>query len=64
VPAGVSDAIAVAAGWAHSLALHRDGRVIAWGNNGSGQMSVPAGVSDAIAVAAGYAHSLAVCRLH
>jgi hypothetical protein len=60
VPAGITDAIAVAAGAHHSLALHRDGRVTAWGFNESGQVSVPAGVTGAIAIAAGGAHSLAI----
>jgi alpha-tubulin suppressor-like RCC1 family protein len=72
LPAGVTPT-AVAAGYAHSLAPGSDGKLYAWGSNGSGQLgngtttdastpvlvSLPAGVTPT-AVAAGYAHSLAV----
>jgi alpha-tubulin suppressor-like RCC1 family protein len=72
LPAGVS-ATAVTAGWAHSLAIGSDGKLYAWGANGTGQLgdgsvtdrtspvvvSLPAGVS-ATAVAAGHSHSLAM----
>jgi hypothetical protein len=62
VPAGLPDAIAVAAGDRHSLALHDDGHVTAWGSNEYGQVSVPAGLAGAVAVAAGYNNSLALHR--
>ena len=52
--------IAIAAGVGHSLALHADGTVVAWGNNSSGQATVPAGLSDVTAIAAGGSHLLAL----
>lgn len=81
VPAGLHDVVAVAAGgdfWiaesAHSLALKRDGKVVAWGCNSDGQVSIPAGLTDVTRIAAGRAHSLALkldgtvvawgCNLH
>ena len=60
VPAGLTGVIAVAAGSAHSLALHADGHVTAWGRNDSGQTNVPPGLTDVVAIAAGGNHSLAL----
>ena len=60
VPAMLTNAVAVAAGDAHSLALPGDGTVIGWGRNDSGQASPPPGLTNAVAVAAGAAHSLAL----
>ncbi len=60
VPAGLSDVIAVAAGYYYSLALRSDLTVVAWGNNGFGQTNVPAGLSRVAAVDAGRDHSLAL----
>ena len=76
---GVVDATAVATGGEHSgpehsCALHEDGTVSCWGNNGVGQLgngqsgdsavsSVPvrvAGITDATAIAAGAEHSCAL----
>jgi trimeric autotransporter adhesin len=37
VPAGLSNVVAISAGCNHSLALKRDGTVVGWGANGSGQ---------------------------
>ncbi|WGD37891.1 putative Ig domain-containing protein [Lysinibacter sp. HNR] len=56
------DVVAVAAGYAHSLALVSDGSVVAWGLDDHGQVEVPAELvgRDVVAVAAGYAHSLAL----
>jgi alpha-tubulin suppressor-like RCC1 family protein len=45
--------VAVAAGEEHSLALRRDGTVVAWGAGASGATSVPRGLRDVVAVAAG-----------
>jgi len=50
---------AIAAGATHSLALHDDGHVTAWGNNGYGQTTPPRDLSNVVAVAAGDDHSLA-----
>jgi alpha-tubulin suppressor-like RCC1 family protein len=60
VPVGLTNAIAIASGTYHSLALQADGKVVAWGNNGQGQGNVPADLTNAIAIAAGEYHSLAV----
>jgi alpha-tubulin suppressor-like RCC1 family protein len=66
---GLSDIVAVAAGENHSLALRRDGAVLAWGSNALGQLGLGksfAGAAQAFvipglvgqAIAAGYKHSL------
>ena len=51
--------VAVAAGYAHSLALRSDGTLTGWGSNGYGQITVPTG-SGFIAISAGYYHSIAL----
>ena len=71
---GLEDIVAVAAGWDHSLALARDGKVYAWGCRSHGQLgdgvhetgasvaqpqAVPA-LTDVKRVAAGGQHSLAL----
>jgi putative cell wall-binding protein len=54
---------AIAAGRYHSLAVTRDGRVIAWGENSSGQTEVPvAAQTGAIDAAGGIYHSLVLTR--
>jgi len=70
-----SGVVAVSAGLSHSLALHADGRVVAWGSDYSGQLGdadfgvseqAPVSVrglgvgSGVIAVSAGGGHSLAL----
>ena len=55
--------IAIAAGAWHNLALGADGKVVAWGNNSSGQCDIPEALTnlqDAVAIAAGGYHSLAI----
>lgn len=61
VPAGLGQIVAVAAGYAHNLALRNDGTVVAWGkNNTSGQCKVPADLTGVVAVAAGSGLSVAL----
>ncbi len=60
VPSGLANAVSIAAGGLHSLALMSDGTVVAWGDNSSGQSTVPAGLSNVVAIAAGEGHSLAL----
>jgi hypothetical protein len=53
--------VAVAAGYAHSLALSSNGCVVAWGTNNYGQCTVPAAASNNVmAIAAGDNHSVAL----
>ena len=53
--------VQVAAGYEHSLALTRAGRVVAWGMNDEGQCNVPSGMVDVVQVAADGRH-LALTR--
>lgn len=56
----VADAVAIAAGGVHRVALLRDGSVTAWGINPLGQTSVPAEATNAVAVTAGRGFSAAL----
>ena len=38
IPSGLSNVVAIAAGYQHSLALTADGRMVGWGNNAYGQI--------------------------
>jgi alpha-tubulin suppressor-like RCC1 family protein len=60
VPPGATNIIAVSAGARHTLALRKDGTVIAWGGNTYGEAEIPQGLSNVIAIAAGYRHNLAL----
>lgn len=60
VPAGLSNAVAVAGGYAFSLALNANGMVSAWGDNTHGQTNVPHGLSNVVAIAAGDFHGVAL----
>ena len=62
VPAGLSNIVAIAAGYQFNLAVTTNGggTVVAWGYNGEGQCNVPAGLSNVVDVAAGTFHSLAL----
>ena len=56
----LADAVALAAGRDHTLALLADGTVAAWGADDRGQASVPDGLSDVVAVSAGVFFSTAL----
>ena len=60
IPAGLTNAIAIAAGMDHCLALRTDGTVVAWGDNGFSETNVPTGLSNVVAIAAGGHDSVAV----
>jgi T5SS/PEP-CTERM-associated repeat protein len=60
VPAYVTNAMAVAAGGWHNLALLEDGSVAAWGKSDYGRINIPDGVTNAVAVAGGEDHSIAL----
>ena len=50
IPAGLSDAKAIAAGYYHSLALKSDGTLAAWGDNSYGQLGDGATISSTVPV--------------
>jgi alpha-tubulin suppressor-like RCC1 family protein len=52
VPAGLSNVVAIAAGYDHSLALRSDGTVVGWGNGfNSGLTNPPSGLSNVAFIA-------------
>jgi alpha-tubulin suppressor-like RCC1 family protein len=55
----LSNVVAIAASDDLSVALKRDGTVVAWGRNDRGQTDVPVGLSGVVAISAGW-HCLAV----
>ena len=59
VPANLTNAIQVAGGDWHSLALKADGTLEAWGDDEVGQTNTPAG-SNYVAIACGAFHNLAL----
>lgn len=56
----LTNAVAVAAGYNHNLALGADGTVTAWGDNSSGQTNVPTGLNNVMAISAGNGFSAAL----
>jgi ELWxxDGT repeat protein len=61
VPSNACDIVAIAGGSGHSLALKRDGTLIAWGDTTwNAPSSIPADLTNVSIVAAGAWHSLAV----
>jgi alpha-tubulin suppressor-like RCC1 family protein len=59
-PVGLSDAVAIAAGDSHNVALKSDGTVRAWGDNYAGQTNAPSGLSNVVMIAAGGSRTLAL----
>ncbi|MGA2138961.1 MAG: fibronectin type III domain-containing protein [Verrucomicrobiia bacterium] len=59
-PAGLTDVVAIATGYYHSLALKSDGTIVGWGWNGYGQATAPEGLTGVVGVAAGWLASLAL----
>lgn len=51
---------AIAAGFDHSVAVKKDGNVIAWGKNMWGECDIPLGLANVKKVAAGYHSSMAL----
>ena len=51
-PANLTNAVAIAGGEFHTVALAGDGTVTAWGDNTYNQTNIPAGLSGVVAVAA------------
>jgi alpha-tubulin suppressor-like RCC1 family protein len=56
----LTNVAAIAAGFEYSLALKRDGTVVAWGHPFAMKMTVPAGLSGVVAIAAGQDFCLAI----
>ncbi len=56
----LSNVAALTCGGGHCLALARNGTVVAWGNNSSGESTVPADLCNVSTIAAGWSVSLAL----
>jgi len=48
---GLTDAVAIATGPVHNLAIRKDGTVFCWGFNGNAKLNPPAGLSNVVSVA-------------
>jgi len=59
VPGTLVEAVQLAGGNYHALALKGDGMVVGWGYDGDGVATPPAGLVDVVHIAAGEQHSLA-----
>jgi hypothetical protein len=60
VPMGLTNIVAVAGGFTHTLALSANGIVTGWGMNTFGQLSIPSGLAEVVAIGAGLYHSVAL----
>jgi hypothetical protein len=56
----LTNVVAIAAGYYHSVALLANGTVAAWGWDGFGQTDIPAGLANVTAIAAGEDNTLAL----
>ncbi len=63
VPEGLSGVVAITAGLSRSMALKRDGSVVAWGNYTFGETAVPAGLSGVVAIADGGSHTVVLTQV-
>jgi alpha-tubulin suppressor-like RCC1 family protein len=59
-PASISNAVAIAAGQYHNLAVLENRTVAGWGDNTSGKATAPATLAGVVVVAGGANHSLAL----
>ena len=55
---GLDSVIAIATGAYFTVALRKNGTVVAWGLNDYGQINIPAGLDSVIAIAAGDSHTV------
>ena len=55
-----TNAIAISASYSHTLALHGDGTLTAWGSNTHGESTIPAGLNNVKAISGGTGHSVAL----
>ena len=62
IPARLTNAVQVDAGYGFNVALKSDGSVIAWGYNGYGQTNVPSGLTNILEIAAVSYYSIAVLK--
>ena len=53
VPTGLSNVVAIAAGYDHSVALQSNGVVTVWGDNTYGQTNIPPGLGNVVTITAG-----------
>jgi hypothetical protein len=60
IPTILTNAVAIAGGGGHCLALKSDGTLISWGNNAYGETNVPSGLSNVMAIASGLYFNLAL----
>jgi hypothetical protein len=60
VPAGMSNVVAVSAGYQHGLALASNGVVTGFGDDSFGEIDIPIGLSNVVDVAAGGNYSIAL----
>lgn len=58
VPAGLSNVVAIAGAYNHSLALDNNAKAVGWGDNFFGQATVQTGLSNLLAVAGGEYYSM------
>src|SRR3954467_12536307 len=59
-PEDLTNAVQIACGARHPLALKADGTVVSWGQNTYGQTNTPAGLGNVVAVDGGEYHSVAL----